>query len=87
MKLIQSYVREKYFVSTIWRDSSDPQPGAQKFYETMVWEWDKETRKRLPKILEQHDSGMFPDLAIEHHAKICVRLAVESPNEGLEVGE
>lgn len=80
MKLIQSYVCEKYFVSTILRLSSAAL-GPEKYYETMVWAWDKEKRKRKKEILEQYDSGTHVGDAIEHHLTICQRLALEAPDD------
>jgi hypothetical protein len=40
---IQSYVADKYFVSTAYRESSAPEGGW--YYETIVWEWDNVTKK------------------------------------------
>ena len=74
MKLIQSYLEEQYFVSTIHRKSSTSPP--LRYYETMVWEWDKETRKR-GKLLAQHDSGVGKHSAIDDHALICIELLRE----------
>ena len=75
-KLIQSYVLEKYFVSTIYRESSCEIPNIW-YYETMVWEWDKETRER-GEILLQEDSGMSKNIALGNHNRICLNLLDQS---------
>ena len=67
--LIQSYVCEEYFVSTIYRRSS-AELGPKWYYETIVWKWNKDTRTR-GKMLEMHDSGLSPMTAIDHHYDIC----------------
>lgn len=72
--LIQSYVLEKFFVSTIYRDSSaaiDPHP----YFETMVWPWNKEKRQREDHFVGQHDSGYYAKQAMTKHHEICVALA------------
>lgn len=71
-KLIQSYVLDSFFVSTIHRRASTPQP--MWFYECFVWEWSRETRDR-GKLLEEHDLGSHSADAIMQHAEICGRLA------------
>ena len=46
-RLCQSYVShngQEYFISTINRESSAMYGGV--YAETLVWEWDRETRKR-----------------------------------------
>ena len=70
-KLIQSYVLDKYFVSTIHRESSTDPP--MWFYETFGWEWDIKTREKGKFIIEE-DSGIDPAKAIVDHANICRRL-------------
>lgn len=70
-KLIQSYVREKWFVSTAFRKSSIDE--ITWYYETILWEWDKETKQR-GELLQTFDSGIFPGTALREHAKICSEL-------------
>jgi hypothetical protein len=46
-RIIQTYVTHKgkeYFISTINRESSSMYGGI--YAETLVWEWDRETRER-----------------------------------------
>ena len=67
--LIQSYVHHKgkcFFVSTIDRDSSAA--AYQGLYaETIVWEWNKETRER-GEMIGQDEGGQG---SIYEHARIC----------------
>jgi len=72
-KLIQSYVQDKYFISTIYRQSSIAMYNPPWYYETMGWEWDKET-KESGKMLLQNDSGHEPEYAIREHCAICVKI-------------
>ena len=70
-KLIQSYVEEKWFVSTIHRESSTIPP--MWYYETIVWEWNAKTRKR-EEMIYQGDSGSSKNIALENHLTICDKL-------------
>jgi len=75
--LIQSYVRRKYFVSTAYRKSSvSTEPPVPWFFETIVWEWDEETR-HIGKMLYMEDSGSFERKAFENHFRICEKLITE----------
>ena len=76
-KLIQSYVYNKYFVSTAYRESSVAIIPSMWYYETIAWEWDKDTKKR-GKMLLMEDSGNFPKTAMENHFKICANLNINS---------
>lgn len=64
--IIQSYVLEKWFVSTIKRDCSSPYAQGLRYYETLVWEWDAKTKER-GKIVHQ-DEGFLA------HTEICLAL-------------
>jgi len=81
-KLIQSYVLERWFVSTTRRQSSAmTEPPAPHYYETFVWEWDKNTLKK-GRLIEQHDSPDIPRRAIDKHAVTCtvlIEMAEDSP--------
>lgn len=68
--LICSYIKEKYYVSTIHRESSASE-GPKMYYETIVWQWNSESRVR-GELLEQHDSGLWETQAFESHAYICL---------------
>ena len=67
-QVIQSYIFQKWMVSTIHRQSSALMYDPPWFYETIVWEWDGETRTR-GKIV--HEAGC--DTTAEHFA-ICQKL-------------
>ncbi len=41
---IQSHVKDRWFVSTIMRDSSAMDGG--RYYETLVWRWDFDSKER-----------------------------------------
>ena len=70
-KLCQSYVSyedKEYFVSTINREGSAMQGGV--YAETMVWEWDRETRNR--GNLVGQDEGMKDTIRV--HIKMVERI-------------
>lgn len=71
---IHSYVADKYFVSTAWRESSALEGGW--YYETIVWEWDKATKK-TGEIL-------FMGTGIGSHFECCKRLLEGKPLEDEE---
>lgn len=81
-RLIQSYVRDRFFVSTILRRSSAVN-GPTEYYETMVWSWDAQTKER-GALIEQSDSGWAPKLALIDHASVCERYAEMAPEPSLE---
>jgi hypothetical protein len=70
---ISSYVLEKWNVSTIHRESSVMISSPPWYYETIVWEWDKEARRR-GKMLYQFDHGNSPECASRKHAECCGQL-------------
>ena len=77
-KFIQSFVKDEYMVSTIYRESSAMiEPPANWFYETIVWKWDKKEKTR-GDLLEQFDSGTYPEKAIENHMEICKDYLIKS---------
>jgi hypothetical protein len=75
-KLIQSYVIEKYFVSTAFRKSSARVIDPGYYFETIVWEWNKETKHR-GKMIDTHVSGRNEEAALKNHANICLNLIKE----------
>ena len=88
--LIQSYVKRKWFVSTIRRRSSAMVgPPAPMYHETLVWEWNAETRKR-GSIIWQGESPDGEMCGLGGHQTICGNLVaygtVEAPEneEGAE---
>ncbi len=70
-KLIQSYVVEKYFISTAYRRSSAATETPIWYYETVIFEWDKDT-KECGAMIEQLDSGMSPAMALQNHFKAII---------------
>jgi ATP phosphoribosyltransferase regulatory subunit HisZ len=79
-KLIQSYVKDKWFVSTMYRQTSAAFASELWYYETMVWNWNAETREREPNFIAQYDSGLTEKAAMEHHMRVCALLPV-TPND------
>lgn len=77
---IQSYVHRKWFVSTAYRLSSAVESYGSGYYETIVWEWDAET-KQTGKRLDCREGGLT------HHLDVCRRLAEGRPLEDPEVDE
>lgn len=71
---IQSYVADKWFVSTVWRPF-DTYEGTSWGYETMVWRWDNLTK----------ESGAFvhQGAGLASHFDICQKL-LKGGEEALE---
>lgn len=63
-QLMCTYFKNKYFVSTIYREASTIEPIW--YFETMVWEWDSKTNTR-GSIIEQEDSGYDETMAMQNH--------------------
>ena len=72
-RIIQSYVKDKWFVSTIYRQSSVAMSDPPWFYETIVWEWDAATRNRGALI---HSTS-----GLQAHFDICRKLLNDEPLE------
>ena len=70
-KLIQSYVVERWFVSTAYRRASTVEESW--YYETLVWFWEKDTKKRGEWVEEHAAYGLRS--AMQQHKEICQRLA------------
>ena len=66
-QLIASYVKKKYFISTMYREASTMEP--MWYFETIVWEWDAKTRRR-GKMLEQENSGIDEEMALDSHCAL-----------------
>lgn len=75
-KLIQSYVLEKFFVSTAYRQCSAVIESPPWYYETIVFSWDKETKK-TNGILEVLDSGSEAGDALVSHNNTCLKYFVQ----------
>lgn len=79
MKILQTYYKEKFFISTILRQSSCIEAFPSEYYETMVFKWDKETKRTLG-IIEQYESNTECQ-AIETHC-LAIRELSEKEYEG-----
>ena len=68
---IRSYVADKYFISTMWRESSAMEGGW--YYETIVWEWNNKTK----------DCGdmLFMSSGLASHFECCRKLLANQPLE------
>lgn len=78
-KVIQSYVwyNDKcYFVSTIERDSSVIE-YAERYNETIVWEYDYEKRERGKMLLQDEDMKC----SIDTHNDLCSKIFYEGLEE------
>ena len=72
--LIQSYLSGRWFVSTMYRQSSAMiEPPANWYFETIVWEWDSKTKQR-GKMVSVDDSGSSQEQAMMSHINICGEL-------------
>lgn len=87
-RLIQYYVQDKYFVSTIHRQSSALlAQGEIWYYETLVWKWNSETKDR-GALLDSYDSGWTIALALANHARVCKELVLgadPAPNKCVDI--
>lgn len=66
-RAIESYVRERWRVSTAWRRSSACMNSPPWYYETIVWEWDPATNTD-GELLSCEGSS------IDDHFKKCAEL-------------
>jgi hypothetical protein len=80
-KLIQSYVADKFFVSTAYRRASTE--IEMWYYETAIWAWDKETKKR-GTWFGCYDSGSIVVDSLYNHLNIC-KILIENDNENEEI--
>lgn len=71
--LIQSFVNNEFFVSTIYRQSSACIESPPWYFETLVWEWKADLRER-GKIVHSAASS-YRESALKDHAEICRKLA------------
>lgn len=64
-QLMCTYLKGKYFISTIYRQSSAMIEDCW-YFETMAWEWDDKTKQR-GSIVELDDSGVSEEMAMDNH--------------------
>jgi hypothetical protein len=70
-QLMCTYLKGKYFISTIYRQASTIQE--MWYFETMAWEWDDKTKER-GHIIEMEDSGVTEESAIRNHTAVVQKL-------------
>ena len=76
--LIQSYPLRKYFVSTIYRQSSAALYPIS-YYETLAWEWDEKTMQTGTQLDVQWQESQCRAAALVEHARVCAELAERHP--------
>jgi len=81
--LMQSYVLERYIVSTTFRQSSAAISNLPWYYETLAWEWNKETDER-GKLIGCEGSSSSPTTAIKQHCAVCIKLLAATAKESLQ---
>ena len=73
-QLVCTYLKQKFFISTAYRQASTIEP--MWYFETITWEWDQKTRTR-GRIIDQEDSGCSEDQALKNHNLIVLQLLLE----------
>ena len=71
-QLMCTYLKGKYFISTIYRKSSAMIEDCW-YFETIVWDWDEKTKKR-GSIVVMDDSGISEEMAMDNHLLIVKKL-------------
>ena len=71
-QLMCTYLKGKYFISTIYRQSSAMVEDCW-YFETMAWEWDDKTKTR-GSIVEMDDSGISEEMAMDNHLLMVKKL-------------
>jgi hypothetical protein len=72
-QLLCTYLKGKYFISTIYRQSSAVTDTPLWYFETMAWEWDNVTKER-GQLLEMEDSGTYEEMALDNHFAMVNKL-------------
>ena len=75
-KFIQSYLQEKYFVSTAYRRSSVRVASPPWYYETIAWKLDEKIGENSKMISMANSSGSSK-VALKGHFRICEELLQE----------
>ncbi len=71
-QLIASFIKGKYFISTVYRRASTLHEFW--YFETIIWEWDFSTKER-GKMLAMENSGNEEKEALRNHFLMINRLA------------
>jgi len=69
-QLMRSFLKDKFFISTIYRESSCLDGGW--YFETMAWEWNKETQQRGSIV--EIDESYSEQTAIHIHCLMVSKL-------------
>jgi hypothetical protein len=70
-QLMCTYLKGKYFISTIYREASTIEP--MWYFETITWEWNDKTKTR-GVIVDINDSGINEEMAMDNHLLIVKKL-------------
>ena len=70
VKILQSYVAEAFFVSTIYRRASTMEESY--YYETITWTWSPKTKKRGAQVNHCNTSSLSQ--AMRDHYKVIMEL-------------
>lgn len=84
-QLMCTYLKGKYFISTIYRQSSAMVEDCW-YFETMAWEWNEKTKKR-GSIVEMDDSGIDEDMAMNNHLLMVKKLNYLIIEESKKINE
>lgn len=71
-QLMCTYLKGKYFISTIYRQSSAMIKDCW-YFETMAWDWDAKSQTR-GSIVEMEDSGTSEEMAMDNHLLMVKKL-------------
>lgn len=72
-RFMQTYLMDRWFISTALRDADIPGAPGLRYYETLIWEWDPETKRRgdmIPLPIESR-GPLGHGSAIQEHEAIC----------------
>ena len=76
-RFIQSFIGNRWMVSTIHRESSVSIVPPPWFFETIVWELDPKTGERGEQHYETIDTNC-ESKALEHHFSVCCKYMKDS---------
>lgn len=71
-QLMCTYLKRKYFISTMYRQSSSMIEDMW-YFETIAWEWDDKTKTR-GAIVEMDDGGITEESAMGNHLLMVKKL-------------
>jgi hypothetical protein len=71
-QLMCTYLKGKYFISTVYRQSSGMIEHCW-YFETIAWDWNDKTKER-GGIVEMDDSGIDEEIAMGNHLLMVKKL-------------